>query len=368
MSACYRKMSFLAPLLLIGLLLNASSAATPQPSPGATPAQPVATATVHTPAETPKANDLLRAHFIDVGHGDSCLIQTPGGHTILIDAGYWDVADDVVDYIKKAGVKEIDLVIATHPHSDHVGGLAAVISRIPVKMVLDSGKPYTSVTYQKFLEAVKSRPKIKYALGRAGQVYRYDGVTLSILSPTDPLPKNPNNCSIVSRLVYGNVSFMLTGDAEVEVEKAIMRRNLSIKSTILKVGHHGSSTSSSPTFLRAVAPRVAVISCGTKETGYAPDAEGKLRRQGVKVYRTDVNGTILVESDGKDYTVKTLGQNAYPDYAAQPGRSGKIVGDQKSMIYHVPGGAYYNKVPPGSRRYFATEEEAKRAGYRRSRE
>jgi competence protein ComEC len=307
-------------------------------------------------------------HFISVGHGDSCLIQTPGGHAILIDAGYWDAGDDVVDYIKKAGVKEIDLVIATHPHSDHVGGLVNLISRIPVKMVLDSGKPHTSKTYQRFLEAVKSRPKIKYALGRAGQVYRYDDVTLSILGPTDPLPKKINDCSIVGRLVYGNVSFMLAGDAEAEAEKAVMRRRLGIRSTVLKVGHHGSRTSTTPTFLRAVAPRVAIISCGTKASGNDPDAEHKLRRGRVKVYRTDVDGTIIVESDGKDYKVKTLGRKTYPDYAIPPEQRGKIVGNRRSKIYHVPGGTYYNKVSPGSRRYFTTEDEARRAGYRRSRE
>lgn len=365
MRARPKRMFSLAPLLLAGLLLNASSAVPPRPSPCATPP---AAASLPAPAESPGAKADLRVHFIYVGHGDSCLIQTPGGHAILIDAGSSGAADGILDYVKKAGVKGLDLVIATHPHSDHLGGLAKVISGIPVEMVLDSGKSHTSVVYQKFLEAVKSNPKIKYVLGRAGQAYRYDDVTLSILSPTDPLPKNLNNCSVMSRLVYGNVSFLFTGDAEVEAEKTIMRKNLGIRSTVLKVGHHGSSTSSSPTFLRAVAPKAAVISCGTKESGYAPDAEAKLRRQGVKIYRTDLDGTVVVESDGKDYTVKTLGHDAHPDYAVPPEQRGKIVGNQKSMIYHVPGGAYYNKVAPGSRRYFATEEEAKRAGYRRSRE
>jgi beta-lactamase superfamily II metal-dependent hydrolase len=307
MSAHFKKMFLFAPFLLVGLLLNAAPAVTANPT--ATPEEPVLTKPVPTPAKAPESNDRLRVHFINVGHGDSCLIQTPGGHAILIDAGYRGVADDVVDYVKKAGVKELDLVIATHPHADHVGGLTKVISSIPVKMVLDSGKAHTSRTYQRFLEAVKARPKIKYALGRAGQVYRYDDVTLSILGPTDPLPRKINDCSIVGRLVYGNVSFMLTGDAEAKAEKAIMRRHSGIRSTVLKVGHHGSKTSTTPTFLRAVMPRVAIISCGTKASGNDPDAEAKLRRRGVKVYRTDVDGTIIVDSDGKDYTVTTLGQS-----------------------------------------------------------
>jgi len=366
MSIYQKRLSFLAALSLLGLLLNTSPDASPPPPAENTPGKPAATAPAPTPMGSPRASDLLKVHFIDVRHGDACLIQTPGGHTILIDGGYSDVADDVVGYIKEAGVKELDLVIATHPHSDHVGGLAYVLTRFPVKMVLDSGKPHTSVTYQRFLKAVKASGRLKYLLGRAGQVYHYDAVKISILHPSEPLPKNLNNCSIVSRLVYGEISFMFTGDAEVEAERTIMRRNLDIESTILKVGHHGSDTSTSPTFLRAVDPEVAIISCGKKDSGNSPPAERSLKRHGVTVYRTDIDGTILVESDGKDYTVKTHRQKAYPDYGIPPEQKGKIIGNQKSMIYHLPGGAYYRKVSPESRRYFGTEEEAKRAGYRRS--
>ena len=366
MSMYQKKISFLTALSLLGLLLNASPDAAPQPPAEGTPGKPAAVAPAPTPAASPEADDLLKVHFMDVRHGDACLIQTPGGHTILIDGGYSGVAGDVVDYIKKAGVKELDLVIATHPHSDHVGGLAAVVTRIPVKMVLDSGKPHTSVTYQRFLKAVKAGGKIKYALGRAGQVYQYDAVKISILSPTDSLPENLNNCSIVSRLVYGEMSFMFTGDAEVEAEKAIMGRHSYIKSTVLKVGHHGSDTSTSLTFLRAVDPKVAIISCRRKDSGNAPAAESKLRRRGTKVYSTDNDGTILVESDGDGYEVRTHAGNVYPDYEIPPEYKGKIIGNRKSMIYHLPGGAYYLKVSPESRHYFATEAEAKRAGYRRS--
>lgn len=367
MSIYKNKLFSLAALSLLGLLLNGSPDAAPPPPAEGTPGEPAARTPALTPAGSPEAGDLLKIHFIDVRHGDACLIQTPGGHTILIDGGYSDVAGDVVNYIKEAGVKELDLVIATHPHSDHVGGLTSVLTHFPVKMVLDSGKPHTSVTYQRFLKAVKAGGKIKYVLGRAGQVYRYDEVKISVLSPTEPFFENLNNCSIVCRLVYGKISVMFTGDAETEAERTIMRRNLDMKSTILKVGHHGSNTSTSPTFLRAVAPKVAIISCGRKDSGNAPAAESPLKRRGVKVYRTDVDGTILVESDGgKDCTVKTRRQKAYPDYGILPEQKGKIIGNRKTMMYHLPGGAYYRKASPESRRYFGTEEEAKRAGYRRS--
>ncbi len=364
MGMCPKKIFFPAVILLLGLLLNPSAYAVPQPAVEGVPGR--AAAISPAPVASPETGHPLRVHFIDVGHGDSCLVQTPGGHAILIDGGYSDAADKVVNYIKKAGVKELDLVIATHPHSDHVGGLADVVKCFPVKMVLDSGKPYTTFTYQRFLQAVRADGRIKYVLGRSGQVYQYDAVKIFILSPTDPLPENANDCSIVSRLVYGSISVMFMGDAEAEAEKAIMGRHFSIKSTVLKVGHHGSSTSSSLTFLRAVDPKVAVISCAMKDSGNAPPAESKLMRRGTKVYSTEVDGTILIESDGKGYEVRTRVADASPDYEIPPEYKGKIIGNKKSMIYHLPGGAYYLKVSPELRRYFATEADARRAGYRRS--
>jgi competence protein ComEC len=307
MSISLKKLYLLAVVSLSGFLLNASPGADPAPLPAGSPMKPF------TPAGPQKANDLLRVHFIDVGHGDACLIQTPGGHTILIDGGDSGVAGNVADYISKAGVKDIDLVIATHPHSDHVGALPDLLRRFPVNMVLDSGASHTSATYQRFLETIKANKKIQYVIGRAGQAYDFDAVKIYILNPTEPLPDNLNNCSIVSRLVYDNISFLFAGDAEVEAERAIMRRSMNIRSTVLKVGHHGSSTSTCPSFVRAVSPKVAIISCRRKDSGNPPPAESRFNRNWTKVYRTDIDGTIRVESNGKNCIVKMRRQNAHRD-------------------------------------------------------
>jgi competence protein ComEC len=257
---------------------------------------------------TPQTEGLLKVHFLDVGHGDACLIQCPDGENILIDAGSGEYSYFVTDYLRNAGVKELDMVIATHPHSDHVGGLSAVINEFPVKLVLDPGKAHTTGSYRQFLEAVKAHPDTEYKIGRAGQKYTFGKVKLSILHPGNRLPRKINNCSIVSRLEYDKISFLFAGDAQKEAEEQILRRRYRLKSTVLKVGHHGSTTSTTKPFLRAVSPRVAVISTGPSPPGYDKRAEivDRLEKRGVKVYRTDRDGTIKIESNGKNCTIKRV--------------------------------------------------------------
>jgi beta-lactamase superfamily II metal-dependent hydrolase len=282
-------------------------------------ASPLASPAAHAPlkAHPPIAGqgDILIAHFVDIGHGDSCLIQTPGGSNILIDGGFSDVGQFLVSYLKRAGVKKLAMVIASHPHSDHIGGLPEILKEFDVETVLDSGKVHPTTSYRSFMEAVKASQETTYTLARAGQVYKVGGVTLNILSPRDPLPRDVNDCSIVCRLVYGDVSIMFTGDAGEDMERKIVQHGGVLKSTALKVPHHGSKTSSSSPFLRAVNPAIAVISCREKErrgTG-APHAVHKLKTRRSDIYRTDQDGTILFESDGKTYIIKTLGDQAVPD-------------------------------------------------------
>ncbi len=267
---------------------------------------------------TPKAGagpGSLKVHFIDVGHGDSCLIQTPRGHAILVDGGNAETARGLVQYLRNAGVKRIAMMIASHPHSDHVGGLAEVARAFEVEMVLDPGYSYPTSSYRTYLKAVKSNKKTRFVIARAGQAYRIDEVRLSVLSPSDPLPADVNDSSIVCRLSYGDFSVMLTGDAGVEAERRVLRRKGGpIKSTVLKVAHHGSATSTSPPFLRAVAPEVAVISCKERDSQrWSPKAAHAIKARGIRICRTDHDGTIIVESDGKGYTLKTLGQGLDED-------------------------------------------------------
>lgn len=254
----------------------------------------------------------LVVHYIDVGQGDAILIRTPQ-KAILIDSG--DVIQDkkehpVVTYLKNQGITTLDAVIITHPHADHLGGIQPVLAAFQVKQIYDSGQITTTQIYKQYLLKVKQL-KVPFTVARAGtQVDLGDGVILDFLYPLDPLLKDTvsdlNNNSLVTRLVYRDISFLFVGDIEKEAENQLLKRGGILKSTILKVGHHGSSTSSTSAFLRAVAPETAIIMCGIDNDYHHPHPGTlkKLERAQVKVYRTDLQGSIIVMTDGRQYTVK----------------------------------------------------------------
>jgi len=249
----------------------------------------------------------LRVHFIDVGQGDSTLVQCPDGSTVLIDGGPMGAYPQLVGYLKEAGVEKIDLLIATHPDGDHIGGLLKVLETFPVVTVLDSGKEHTTLTYQRYMEAVKGLPDTGFKLGRAGDRYAFGGVDLLVIHPGPNLPANNNDSSIVVRLTYGDVSFLFTGDAEEKAEAEILSRGYPVRSTVLKVGHHGSKSSTSTRFLSAVSPQSAVISCGESNRWGHPTQEvmRSLKQRRIEIYRTDLQGTILMLSDGKEIRVSS---------------------------------------------------------------
>ncbi len=259
----------------------------------------------------------LTVTAIDVGQGDSILIESPSGRKVLIDGGgrqegsVSDVSKDdqigrsiVVPFLRKQGINELDLLILTHPHEDHVGGLPYVLENIKVDHVLDSGQTHPSRSYQHFLELIRDK-HIPYQLARAGQAVDLGGGAKGyILHPSDPFITGTisdlNNNSVVMHLVYGNTSFLLMGDTAFEGEDRIMSLGYDIKSDVLKVGHHGSATSTSMNFLEAVRPEYAVISVGAHNKFGHPsrDALERLENIGAKVYRTDLNGSVTFKSDG----------------------------------------------------------------------
>lgn len=259
------------------------------------------------PTERAKVDNLV-VNVIDIGQGDAILIRTPA-HVTLIDAGDTPARDKLVAYIKKQGVSTIDTLIITHPHADHIGGAAAVLDNFAVKRIYDSGQVTTSALYRNYLAAVKKK-NIPFAVVAAGQDIDIGGATLQILSPPSPPIKGGdadlNNNSIVARLVYGSFAMLLAADAESEAEAAMVKKyGDSLKSQVLKSGHHGSRTSSSPPFLKAVAPEAAVISVGADNEYHHPHPS-LLKRYGdhkLKVWRTDTGGTVTVASDGKTYTI-----------------------------------------------------------------
>ena len=265
---------------------------------------------------------------IDVGQGDSILIEPPDGKKILIDGGGVDRGEGnggdpliresgdqgdsdpvggkvVVPFLHRKGINHLDLVILTHPHADHVGGLNNVLAEIKVDEVLDGGQAYNSQAYKRFKDLIAAN-RIKYTLGRAGQELDLDqDIKGYILNPSEPLLGDTNSDSIVMRLVYGDVSFLLTGDLGTPGEERVLSSGATLSATVLKVGHHGSATSTSDEFLRAVNPKYAMISVG-KHNRYRHPAAATLKRltdAGVETYRTDEHGAIEIKTDGQELVI-----------------------------------------------------------------
>ncbi|MGE8081451.1 S-layer homology domain-containing protein [Peribacillus loiseleuriae] len=243
-------------------------------------------------------------HFIDVGQGDSILVQTPNGKTILIDGGKRSAGDKVVAYLKKAGVNSIDVLVATHPDADHIGGLISVLESIPVKKVLDSGKTHTTDTYYQYLSLIDSK-NISFEVPTTGQTLAIDtSVKVQVLNSGDQNASDNNDNSIVLKLTYGGVSFLLTGDAGIDIENKMISK-FDLKSTILKAGHHGAKTSTSQAFVNAVKPEVTILSYGKDNSYGHPVSEvvSRLKAAGSKLYSTADSSDIVVKTDGKGYTV-----------------------------------------------------------------
>ncbi len=249
----------------------------------------------------------LSACFFDVGQGDSTLFIYEG-KTILIDAGEVDMGDRVVSDLRSRNVTRIDLLVATHPHSDHIGGMQKVLAAFPVGKVLDTGLPHPSPIYEHFLETIEQE-HIPYQVAQQGQTVNVDpALRVLVLSPPEERSgEDLNTDSIVLRISYGTVDFLMTGDLDNAGEDALLRTGYPLDAEILKVGHHGSSSSTSPAFLDRVHPETAIISVGKDNPYGHPHRETMdlLERSGVTVYRMDLNGTILVRTDGMSYSVKT---------------------------------------------------------------
>ncbi len=259
------------------------------------------------PSQQAENEGKLSAYFLDVGQGDSSLIIF-GDKTILIDAGEIDMGDRVVNDLKALGVTRIDLLVATHPHSDHIGGMQKVLETFPVGQVLDSGIPHSSVLYERFLETIDKK-NIPYEVAVQGDTIDLDpALRIVVLSPPEQrFGDDLNTNSIVLRISYGTINFLFTGDAGGEAETALVKSGYALDAQILKVGHHGSLHSSSPAFIARAHPETAIISLGQNNPYGHPhqQAVDSLTGAGATIYRTDRDGTILVKSDGTSYAVKT---------------------------------------------------------------
>ena len=248
----------------------------------------------------------MTVHMLDVGQGDSLLLEMPTGEHVLIDAGLR--GSDVAQTLELLGVDDLDLVFTTHPHADHMGGMRDVVLRFPIELYVDSGMPHTTQTYNQLMEAVHAR-KLDYQPARRGQVFEYDGVTIEVLWPGETYltgtRSDLNSNSVVLRVDHGEDCFLFTGDAEIPTEDALVRGGRVQECEVLKVAHHGSHHSSGDSFLRAVEPEIALISCGVGNRYKHPGLETTeaLGRMDAVIYRTDMSGHVTLESSGKGVTV-----------------------------------------------------------------
>ena len=247
----------------------------------------------------------LTVTFIDVGQGDSELIQQ-GGSAVLIDTGEYAQRKQLTDTLHSLGVTALDYVIATHPHTDHMGSMDVVIDTYDVKHVMMPNAASNTTAFEKMLQAISDKG-LRIERPVPGKSIQAGNIKLDILAPNSDKYQDVNDYSIVARLQWGGTSFLFEGDAEALSEKEILDKGYAVSADVLKVGHHGSSTSTSDAYLSAVNPRFAVISCGLGNVYGHPHKEvlDKLSARNITVYRTDTMGTITMRSDGTHITVET---------------------------------------------------------------
>ena len=319
--------------------------------------------------------DKMEVHFIDVGQGDATLI-TCSGHAMLIDSGDDTKGTAIQNYLKKQNIKQLDYLLLTHPDADHIGGAPVIITKFDIDKVFVSNYEKDTKTYQKLIQALDNK-RLKYMTPDVGSQYSLGTATITILAPNATYD-NPNDASIACILQNGNNKFLFTGDAGEEAEKDIANNGLDISADVYHVGHHGSRYSTSKEFFEAVNPDYAVISCGEDNSYGHPHAEtlNTLRMNGVKVYRTDEEGTVIATSDGKKITFNMPAsetwkageptQNSSPKQEASasiPTETTYVL-NKNTRKFHVPSCSSVDTIKPENREdTMMSREEIIGAGY-----
>jgi competence protein ComEC len=317
------------------------------------------------------AQDIVSIYFLDVGQGDASIIVAPDGKVVIIDSGPNESL--ILSYLQNLGISQIDLLIATHAHADHITGMDKIIAKYKPKAFIDPGIPHTTATYQRMISAVDNYA-IDYYKGISRKI-NLGSLTLTILPPATPFIRDSelNNNSVVVRLDFKDFSCLFTGDIEKTREGQLLaesRSNLNVD--ILKVGHHGSSSSSSPLFIKSVGPKIAVICCGQGNKYGHPHQEtlNALQSLGIKIYRTDLSGTVLIKTDGIDYQIFTEKESirAPPvvktEIKTTETQEYKYAASKKSEVFHYTTCFYVSKIKPENLILFKTREEAIASGRR----
>lgn len=245
----------------------------------------------------------LSVHFIDVGQGDSILIES-SGHYMLIDAGENSKGILVKNYLYDLGVKKLDYLIGTHPHSDHIGGLDDIIKAFEIDKIIMPDVVHTTKTFEDVIDAISDK-NLKITKAITGNTYNLGDASFTIIAPNSSTYDNLNDYSVGIKLINGNNSFIFTGDAEKASEKEMLNSGIALSADLLKLGHHGSSTSNHKDFLDRIAPTYAVITVGADNSYGHPHDEilQEMMDRNIQVFRTDIQETIIAHSDGKSITI-----------------------------------------------------------------
>ena len=348
-----------AAALALGLAACDASAITPGGSADVVPNPSSAAAAVDT-VEAP-----FEMHFIDVGQALSVLVECDGQY-MLYDGGNVDDGSLVVSYLQSQGVEQLEYVFCSHAHEDHVGGLAAALAYFPAYHVYS---PVTEASTKCFKDCVKytQQQGLQVEVPAVGTTWPLGGATVTMVGPVAQY-SDTNDTSIVLRIEYGSTSFLLTGDMEKTAETDLVNSGVNLRADVLQVGHHGSSTSTGYLFLNAVLPEMGVISCGTGNKYGHPHEEtlSILRDAKVDVYRTDLQGTITIGSDGQNFTVGT--EHFVPDSQLNPTDPSAsstaqqaYIGNVNSKKFHLP--SCSNLPAEKNQILFSSYDEAVEAGY-----
>ena len=320
-------------------------------------------------AETPKPNSpredleievapgvtstygLMRVHFIDVGQADSAFIELGNGQTMLIDAGR--SGGDVVDYIRNLQYETIDYVVASHPHDDHIGGMAAVLNSFNIGKMYMPKQAHTISAFTNMLDVIENKGIDLYTAKVGTNILSSGNINIDVLAPFSESNSNLNNASAVVRITYGKTVMLFTGDAEHVIENQLL--NSGVDADVLKVGHHGAGSASSSSFIKAVSPDIAVISVGEGNSYGHPHADtlAILNEVGADIYRTDEQGTIVVTADqNKKITVdkkaSTVKENAPPVVVQTPTEKVEenqppVSDNQSQVVYRTRTGKKYHR-------------------------
>lgn len=314
-----------------------------------------------TSAPINSANSYFEAYFIDVGQADSTLVVCDD-QSLLIDGGNSEDSRLIVAYLKNHNVTSLDYMICTHSHEDHIGGLLAPLSIMDVKHIYAPEIVGDSELYSKFqLKAAEQEQRVIHP--KTGDKINLGSSVLEFFVPTTGNNDDLNNTSLICKIIYGNTSFLFTGDAELEAEHDIISQECDVKADVLKVGHHGSDTSTSYYFLRNVMPKYAVISVGRNNLYGHPSETvlSRLRDAGTTVFRTDIQGDITAISDGTNITIKTeKNENNLINPPLTDAVQGYI-GNIKSKKFHK---SDCNSLPAENNRvYFDNRDEAVSEGF-----